>query len=108
MFKEFVERGVLLHIVDYGGADEVEEKAKKAMEELKKYEKMLSFPVEKEVHSGVASKEILMTAPVNGTTLIITGKRGKSIIRELLLGSTAESVIRSSILPVLVVQCDIF
>jgi len=105
VFKEFVKEAVLMHVVDYGRADGVEENAKKAMEGLKKYEEMLDFPVEKEVHTGVASKEILMTAPVKGATLIVIGKKGKSIIKELLLGSTAESVIRNSVLPVLVVPC---
>ncbi|AEA47977.1 universal stress protein [Archaeoglobus veneficus] len=106
VFKEFIKEAVLMHVVDYGRAEEVEENAKKAMEELKKYEEKLDFPVEVEVHSGVASKEILMTAPVNGATLIVIGKKGKSIIKELLLGSTAENVIRNSVLPVLVVPCE--
>ncbi len=106
IYKELVKEAILLHVVDYGKASETEENIRKAMEQMKKYVEKLDFPCEIVVHSGVASKEILMTAPAMGATLIVIGKKGRSIIKELLMGSTAEIVIRNSVLPVLIVPCD--
>jgi len=34
------------------------------------------------------------------------GKKGRSVIKDLLLGSTAERVVRDSKLPVLLVPCE--
>ncbi len=106
IYKELVKEAILLHVVDYGKASETEENIKKATENMKRYVERLSFPCEIVVHSGVASKEILMTAPAMGATLIVIGKKGRSIIKELLMGSTAEIVIRNSVLPVLIVPCE--
>ncbi|WP_202318577.1 universal stress protein [Archaeoglobus neptunius] len=105
LFKELVKEAILLHVVDYGSAKDIEENIKKATENMKKYAERLDFPSQIVVHSGVASKEILMTAPAMGSTLIVIGKRGRSIL-QILMGSTAEIVIRNSVLPVLIVPCD--
>ncbi len=105
-FEDVVKEGILFHVVDYGKVEETEENVRKAMNELEKYEKLFKFPVEKEVHSGIAPREILNTAPVKRATLIVVGKKGKSKLKELLLGSTADTVARNSILPVLIVPCE--
>lgn len=105
-FEDMVKEGILFHVVDYGKVEETEENVNKAINELEKYEKLFKFPVEKEVHSGIAPREILNTAPVKRATLIVVGKKGKSKLKELLLGSTADTVARNSILPVLIVPCE--
>lgn len=105
LFKELVKEAILLHVVDYGKESEVEENIQKATQKLKEIAEKLDFPSEVVVHSGDASKEILMTAPSVGATLIVIGKRGRNIL-QLLMGSTAEIVIRNSVLPVLIVPCD--
>ncbi|MBO8180874.1 MAG: universal stress protein [Archaeoglobus sp.] len=105
LFKEFVKEAILMHVVDYGKASELEKITQEAIQKLNEIANKLDFPCEVVVHSGDASKEILMTAPSMNATLIVIGKRGRNIL-QLLMGSTAEIVIRNSVLPVLIVPCD--
>ncbi|ADT84555.1 universal stress protein [Thermococcus barophilus] len=105
-FEELAKEGVLLHVVDYGKAEELEENIAKAKQNLERYAKIVKFPVEKEVLAGIASQGIIGLSIAKGATLIVMGKKGRSIIRDLLLGSTAERVIRDSKLPVLLVPCE--
>ncbi|MBO8175478.1 MAG: universal stress protein [Thermococcus sp.] len=105
-FEELVKEGILLHVVDYGKAEELEENIAKAKQNLEKYVKIVKFPVETEVVAGVASQGIIGLSIAKGATLIVMGKKGRSIIKDLLLGSTAERVIRDSKLPVLLVPCE--
>ncbi len=105
-FEELIKEGVLLHVVDYGKAEELEENIAKAKQNLERYAKIVKFPVEREVLAGVASQGIIGLSIAKGATLIVMGKKGRSIIKDLLLGSTAERVIRDSKLPVLLVPCE--
>ena len=105
-FEELVKQGILLHIVDYGKAEELEENVAKAKQNLEKYAKIVKFPVETEVLAGVASQGIIGLSMAKGATLIAMGKKGRSVIKDLILGSTAERVIRDSRLPVLLVPCE--
>ncbi|WP_457752834.1 universal stress protein [Thermococcus sp.] len=105
-FEELVKEGILLHVVDYGKAEELEENIAKAKRNLERYAKIVKFPVEKEVLAGVASQGIIGLSIAKGATLIVMGKKGRSIIKDLLLGSTTERVIRDSKLPVLLVPCE--
>ncbi len=52
---------------------------------------------------GKPSKEIVSTANTWGADLIIMGTRGKTGIKRLLLGSTAENTLRLSNIPILIV-----
>jgi len=105
-FEELVGRGILVHSVDYGRADELERNIEKAKERLKKSSKGLRAEFETEVLVGSASQAIIGTALSKGATLIVIGKKGRNFLRELLLGSTAERVMRDSKIPVLLVPCD--
>ncbi|NJE08117.1 universal stress protein [Thermococcus sp. M39] len=105
-FEELARKGVLLHVVDYGKAEELEDNIAKARQNLEKYTKIVKFPVEIEVLAGVASQGIIGVSITKNATLIVMGKKGRGIIKELLLGSTAERVIRDSKLPVLLVPCE--
>ncbi|NJE85300.1 universal stress protein [Thermococcus sp. CX2] len=105
-FEELVERGVLLHSVDYGKIDELEHNIEIAKRNLEKSAKGFKVPFEMEVLVGSASQAIIGTAIAKRATLIVIGKKGRSFIKDLLLGSTAERVIRDSKLPVLLVPCD--
>ena len=55
---------------------------------------------------GVPSEEIKRLAEIEKVTLIILTARGKGIIRELLLGSTAENVLRKTTKPVLLIPAE--
>ncbi|MCD6559537.1 MAG: universal stress protein [Palaeococcus sp.] len=105
-FEEHVKEGILLHVVDYGKPEELEENTQKAKEQLEKYAKIVKFPVEKQVGFGVASQDIIGMSIAKKATLIVIGKKGRSILKDLLLGSTAERVVRDSKSPVLLVPCE--
>lgn len=55
---------------------------------------------------GIPGKEIVATADVEGVSLIVIGSHGRSNIRERLLGTVSEYVIKSARQPVLVVKRD--
>jgi nucleotide-binding universal stress UspA family protein len=55
---------------------------------------------------GVPFKEILRAEVEEDVSLIVIGSHGTSNVKEMLLGSVAEKVIRKAIKPVLVVKTD--
>ena len=105
-FEELIEHGILLHSVDYGKIEELEHNIAIAKKNLEKSSKDLSAEFELEVMVGTASQAIIGTALAKGATLIVLGKKGRSILKDLILGSTAERVMRDSKLPVLLVPCE--
>ncbi|NJE43235.1 universal stress protein [Thermococcus sp. GR6] len=105
-FEELVDKGILLHSVDYGKVEELEHNIDVAKKNLKKSAKGIKAPFELEVLVGPASQAIIGTSLAKGATLIVIGKKGRSFIKDLLLGSTAERVIRDSKIPVLLVPCE--
>ncbi|WP_209475631.1 universal stress protein [Thermococcus stetteri] len=105
-FKELIEKGVLLHSVDYGKIEELEGNIEAAKKRLDEIAGKIGVEFKKEVMVGTASQTIIGTALAKKATLIVIGKKGRSIIKELILGSTAERVIRDSKLPVLLVPCE--
>ena len=60
-------------------------------------------PVSARVRIGVAHKEILAHAKEKGAGLIVIGKRGQNLGESLLIGSTADRVLRKASVPVVVV-----
>jgi len=60
-------------------------------------------PVETSVRVGAAHVEILAYAKETGAGLIVLGKRGQNLAESLLLGSTADRVLRKATVPVVVV-----
>ncbi|NJE29954.1 universal stress protein [Thermococcus sp. 18S1] len=105
-FEELVESGLLLHSVDYGSMDELEHNIELAKKNLEKSVRGLRAGFEAEVMVGSASQAIIGTSLAKNSTLIVIGKKGRSFIKDLLIGSTAERVIRDSKVPVLLVPCD--
>jgi len=105
-FIEHVEAGVLVHSVDYGGIDELEHNINAAKKNFEKLSHGLDGKFEPEVTVGAASRAIIGTAIAKDSTLIVLGKKGRNFLKDLILGSTAERVIRDSKLPVLLVPCE--
>lgn len=60
--------------------------------------------VETRVTNGIPSEEVLRAAEAGDADLIVVGTRGKSGLEHVVLGSTAERVIRMAPCPVLAVR----
>jgi len=105
LFEDYVKKATLMHVIDYGKPDKTKELSEYALKKLEEYAKKFKFECELEVSVGVASNSILNEAVIKGSTVIVVGKRGRSVLKDLLLGSTADGVIRKSMLPVLLVPC---
>jgi nucleotide-binding universal stress UspA family protein len=58
---------------------------------------------ETEIREGVPHEEILAYADDHGVDLVVVGATGRSAFRTVLLGSTAERVLRGATMPTLVV-----
>jgi nucleotide-binding universal stress UspA family protein len=56
---------------------------------------------------GSPGKEIVNTADAEGVSLIVIGSHGRSDIRERLLGTVSEYVIKNAHQPVLVIKRDV-
>ncbi len=56
------------------------------------------------VKKGIPFQEILRTAQEEDVSLIVIGSHGKSNLKEMLLGSVSEMVIRKAVQPVLVIK----
>ena len=106
-FEEFIEESVLVHIIDYGKPEEIEELTGYSEAKLDEYAKKLDKPCKKKVYPGIASKNIMRISNEYNGTLIVIGKKGRSHIRDLILGSTAERLIRDSRKPILLSYCPI-
>lgn len=104
-FEEYMDKAILIHVVDYGKYEEVDKLMDEAYKRLEEYSKLINREHRKMVCSGVASKNIMRIAREEECTLIIMGKKGRSHIKDLLLGSTAERIIRESKLPILLNHC---
>ncbi len=58
------------------------------------------------VATGIPSEEVITAARAEGSDLIVVGTRGKTGLAHILLGSTAERVIRGAPCPVLAVRME--
>ncbi len=64
----------------------------------------LGFKTEERLLEGIPFKEILRIADKENVDAIVIGSTGKSLISEMLLGSTSEKVVREARCPVIVVK----
>ena len=75
------------------------------LEELKKhFESKGVTRVISLLTSGYSIPEILNYARTEEATVIVIGRKGKSNIKEMLLGGVAETIIRKSTVPVFMVE----
>ena len=66
----------------------------------------LGISVQSCIATGIPSEEVLAVARTKDTDLIVVGTRGKTGLEHVLLGSTAERIIRMAPCPVLSVPMD--
>ena len=84
--------------------EELAEDARKRLFSLANEEIEELVPVNAQVRTGKAFAEILKAAKLLETDLIIIATHGYTGLKHLLLGSTAEKIVRSAPCPVLVVR----
>ena len=65
------------------------------------------FRVQLKVKRGKPFTEIMKTAVEENVSIIVMGSHGKSNIREMLMGSVSENVIRHAKVPLLVISREI-
>lgn len=93
---------LLLHLVDEGAAGEgIEERAREALESIAGH---LVEGVEVQVRSGEVHREILRMAEERDPLLIITGAARFNSVRDFILGTAVDHLVRHSPVPVLVVK----
>lgn len=102
---------VMLHVVEEEEAEELgsENAVARGREQLQKLADRATDTPEPvlRVEQGVASRTIARVAEEEGCTMIVLGKRGRSPVRELLLGSTAQSLVRYASRSVLMVPAKL-
>ncbi|MCQ1534427.1 universal stress protein [Methanosarcina sp. KYL-1] len=96
---------LLVHVIEnIKDLDFLEEQREEVLQMLRKIgDELKGFDVSHRVIEGIPSDEIARLALKEEVTLIMLTSRGKGIIEELLLGSTAENVLRKTIKPVLLI-----
>jgi nucleotide-binding universal stress UspA family protein len=81
--------------------EEDAEKETRATEvELKKS----GFDVRVRIEKGIPFRDILRIEEEEEVSVIVVGSHGKGVVKEMLLGSVSEKVIRKSKKPVLVIK----
>ena len=83
--------------------DELMKDVTTKLTDLKARAASLGVPVQSYVATGIPSEEVSAVARTQGAELIVVGTRGKTGLEHVLLGSTAERVIRMAPCPVLTV-----
>lgn len=115
--RQFSAQVVLLHVVhvNYTGIEfglidfpvleeEMAKNARKSLEEMAGTEVGGSAPVEVVVRVGQTVREIADAAREAETDLLVISTHGNTGLKHVLLGSTAENVVRYAPCPVLVVR----
>lgn len=98
-------RIILLHVVDKGHTEsDIERHRQKAKEKLEVWKKRFEEKgVTADIHvaTGIPSQQINEVAEFEGATLIAMPTRGLGYLANLVIGSTADAVVRRSSRPVL-------
>jgi nucleotide-binding universal stress UspA family protein len=95
-----ISEAVLIHVVDKGHTEELlEANRAEALDRLNAMRQVLEdagIRTEVRIKVGIPSQHIIKAARDEAVTLVMLATRGAGSIRELLLGSTAENVVRKS------------
>jgi len=85
---------------------QVKKDAEKKLEGIKEEIENVGLRPSVRVLAGIPFSEIIKTAEDEDVSLIVLGSHGRSNVKEMLLGSVSEKVVRKSKRPVLVVRRD--
>jgi len=110
---------VILHVIDErrieaitlygtGGSfvfiEKMEEEARKEVIAIEGELKKCGFEAKARIETGIPLREILRVEEEENVSLIIIGSHGKTNIKEMLMGSVSEKVVRRAKNPVLVIK----
>jgi len=85
----------------------MEEEIAKEMAAVEANMTAAGFRVKLKVKTGKPFSEIMMTAAEEKVSIIVIGSHGKSNVKEMLMGSVSENVIRHAGVPLLVISREI-
>lgn len=85
---------------------ELMKEATRELVELKARATDRGIPVHTRIATGIPSEEVLAAAAAEDSDLIVVGTRGRTGLEHVVLGSTAERIIRSAPCPVLAVRTE--
>ncbi len=80
------------------------EKAEKELERIREELETEGIKVETLIEKGTPYKKIIETAEKENVALIVMGSHGKGVLKELLIGSVSENVVRHIKIPVLIIR----
>jgi len=110
---------VILHVIDemkieaitlYGTGssfvfiEKMEEEARKEVIAIEGELKKCGFEAKARIETGIPLREILRVEEEEKVSLIVIGSHGKTNIKEMLMGSVSEKVVRRAKNPVLVIK----
>ena len=110
---------IVLHVIDerkieaialYGTSgsfvfiEKMEQEARKEAIAIEEELKKCGFEARARIETGIPLREILRVEEEEKVSLIVIGSHGKTNIKEMLLGSVSEKVIRRAKNPVLVIK----
>ncbi|MBW6463252.1 MAG: universal stress protein [Firmicutes bacterium] len=99
---------ILYHVVDEGYTEEqIKKNSEKALAKLEGWKNEFTergFEVEIEVAVGVASELIIEASKKKHISMLAITRRGRSMVDELVIGSTADQIVRHSVCPVLLLK----
>jgi len=107
-FKGIAKEVLLLHVIDdIKDMDMLDEQIEEAKEKLRRIkERLAGIKSQYLVVEGVPSDEIVKLASMEDLTMIMLTTRGKGDLVDLILGSTAENVLRKTTKPVLIIPAS--
>lgn len=85
-------------------ADELQDSATRELPKIAECEEFTGLEVEEVIAHGEAASEIVRIARERAVDLIVIASHGRTGLKRMLFGSTAESVVRHAPCPVLVVK----
>ena len=80
------------------------ERARKELERMKKKLEAEGIEIKTLIEKGTPYKKIIETAEKEKATLIVMGSHRKGVLKELLIGSVSENVVRHTKKPVLIIR----
>ncbi len=103
---------VLLHVIELKYALSVSQQViEESMNLLTKQAEILSedgLTVFTELKQGIPHSEIIQSAKSNNVSAVIVGSHGKSIAKEIILGSVTSQLIEEANIPLLVIRISLF
>ncbi|RQD78052.1 MAG: universal stress protein [Candidatus Syntrophonatronum acetioxidans] len=104
--KDVTKEVILVHVIDKGVSDEeiskLRKETRKKLNEMKEELEEVGIRSEIRIRTGTPSDNIVRIGEEDVVSLIVIPSRGEGLIKEILLGSTAENVARRSKRPVLI------